>query len=102
MCCADQASAPDSAHPRAYSTRRSNIRLEVRTRSTGVISFSTVRIGFTFSVEPLPARLCNVLGDLARTGAVAGRLGRGQHHEAEAAGGGSRVDHLDALAALAV
>jgi hypothetical protein len=55
MCCADHASAPDSAHERAYSTSRSKARDEVRTRSTGVISFSTVRIGFTRSVEPIQA-----------------------------------------------
>jgi hypothetical protein len=34
---------------------RSNARPLVRTRSTGVISFSTVRIGLTFSVEPIHA-----------------------------------------------
>ena len=31
------------------------MREEVRTRSTGVISFSTVRIGFTRRVEPIQA-----------------------------------------------
>ena len=55
MCWADHALAPESAQPCAYSTRRSNMRDEVRTRSTGVISFSTVRIGFTRSVEPIHA-----------------------------------------------
>ena len=55
MCCADHAATPESAAARAYSRSRSNMRDEVRTRSTGVISFSTVRIGLTRSVEPIQA-----------------------------------------------
>jgi hypothetical protein len=81
-----------------------------------------VRIGFTFSVDPihalaaleelervdgepepqLPARGGHVLGHLLRAAAVARRLGRGEHHEAETAGRGRGVHHLDPLAAPAV
>ena len=55
--------------------------------------------------EPKPqllARVGHVLGGLLRARAVACCLRRRQHHEAEPAGRRGRVDHLDALAALAV
>ena len=52
MCWTIQPSAPSSLHGRSRSTIRSNARREVRTRSTGVISDSTVRIGLIFSAEP--------------------------------------------------
>ena len=45
-------SAPASARSLIRSTIRSNARREVRTRSTGVISDSTVRIGLIFRAEP--------------------------------------------------
>ena len=52
MCWTIQPSAPSSLQLRSRSTIRSNARREVRTRSTGVISDSTVRIGLIFSAEP--------------------------------------------------
>ena len=107
---------------------RSNARELVRTRSTGVISFWTVRIGFTRSVEPIqalaapirpprrrnssvsianqsrssPLRLAEARDDLggrrARRGAARGR----EDHQAEAPGGGRGVEHVHPLAPLAL
>ena len=55
MCCTTQAPAPASLRSRANSTMRSKARRRVRTRSTGVISSSSVRIGLICSAEPSQA-----------------------------------------------
>ena len=101
----------------------------MRTRSTGVISFWTVRIGLTRSVEPIqalaapmrPPRRRNSSVSMAnhrlqlaaRRGAGARRsrrpaqarrrrVRRREHEQPEAAGRGGGVEHVDALAALAL
>ena len=106
---------------------RSNARREVRTRSIGVISDSTVRIGLIFSAEPSHAlapairpprrryssvSTANHIFSSRRAGLrVARHLGavvpgarrraRGQHDESLAAAGAQRVDHVDAARQLA-
>ncbi len=55
MCCTHQASAPSACSVRMYSTMRSNARPRVRTRSTGVISDSSERIGLIFRAPPSQA-----------------------------------------------
>jgi hypothetical protein len=52
MCWTAQQSAPSRRISRMYSTRCSNARPAVRTRSTGVISRSNERIGLIFMVMP--------------------------------------------------
>ena len=49
---------------------RSIARRLVRTRSTGVISVSTVRIGLTFSVEPIQALAAPILPPRLRNSSV--------------------------------
>ena len=58
------------ARSRAYSTIRSNARRRVRTRSTGVISSSRVRIGLIFSVEPSKAWAAPIRPPLRRYSSV--------------------------------
>ena len=127
MCWTIHASAPSCARDRSRSTIRSNARREVRTRSIGVISDSTVRIGLIFSAEPSQAwappirpPLAQVLervdrkphlqsvarpprpvGHRRRVGASAsGGRGR-EHHQPLAAAGAGRIDHVHPLGALA-
>ena len=52
MCWTTQARRRRALRSRANSTMRSNARRRVRTRSTGVISSSSVRIGLICSAEP--------------------------------------------------
>src|SRR3954463_14541754 len=56
MCWIANASQPSLLRDSRWATRRSNARPAVRTRSTGCISPSIVRIGFTRNVRPAPAR----------------------------------------------
>ena len=56
MCWIANASQPFSLALLRWSTSRSNARPAVRTRSTGCISPSIVRIGLIFSVAPIHAR----------------------------------------------
>ena len=107
---------------RSRSTIRSNARREVRTRSIGVISDSTVRIGLIFSADPshawapairpprrryssvsianhifsADARLARMLDHLGAAGADARGRGGRQDHQPLAAAGGRRVQHVDA------
>ena len=112
---------------RSRSTIRSNARREVRTRSIGVISDSTVRIGLIFSAEPSQAwapairpprrryssvSIANHIFSCARAsrarcghggavGSVARRRGGREHHQTLAAAGGPGVDHVHALGPVA-
>src|SRR5580704_11360877 len=90
MCCTTQRSEPLSCSSCAYCTMRSNARLAVRTRSTGVISYSSDRIGLIFRVPPCRDGL--LVGSATRGG------GGGEHDHREAAARGFAVDHLNALA----
>ena len=70
MCWTTQASLPTSLSSSAYWTSRSNTRLRVRTRSTGVISSSRVRIGLICSAEPIQARAAPIRPPLRRYSSV--------------------------------
>src|ERR1700704_6679823 len=90
---------------------RSNARREVRTRSIGVISDSTVRIGLIFSVEPSHARaaptrpprrrnsIVSIANQTFRAARASRARGGGEHHQAEPPAGGGRVEDRYALRA---
>ena len=70
MCCTTHASAPSVCRCSAYSTSRRSALAPVRTRSIGVISCSSVRIGLILSADPSHADAAPILPPRRRYSSV--------------------------------